>query len=94
MPRTRIAACSTEHDAALDPRQIGARIRRRDKRASLTQQQLAGDRYTKAYVSALETGITRPSMVALNYLAETPRPAGRATSSTSRTRPGAASRST
>src|SRR6185503_11551749 len=27
-------------------------------------------RYTKAYVSALETGIARPSMVALSYLAE------------------------
>jgi tetratricopeptide (TPR) repeat protein len=36
----------------------------------LTQQQLAGERYTKAYISALETGIARPSMVALNYLSE------------------------
>jgi tetratricopeptide (TPR) repeat protein len=51
-------------------RQIGARIREARHRAGLTQQQLAGDRYTKAYVSALETGIARPSMVALNYLSE------------------------
>ena len=36
----------------------------------MTQSQLAGDRYTKAYISALETGITRPSMVALNYVAD------------------------
>ncbi|HEY7738843.1 MAG TPA: tetratricopeptide repeat protein [Candidatus Limnocylindria bacterium] len=36
----------------------------------MTQTDLAGDRYTKAYISALETGITRPSMVALNYVAE------------------------
>lgn len=36
----------------------------------MTQQQLAGERYTKAYVSALETGIARPSMVALSYLSE------------------------
>lgn len=36
----------------------------------MTQQQLAGDRYTKAYVSALETGIARPSMVALSFLSE------------------------
>jgi len=35
----------------------------------MTQQALAGERYTKAYVSALETGIARPSMVALTYLA-------------------------
>ena len=69
MPRTRTAARATEHDAAL-ARQIGARIREARRRSGMTQQQLAGDRYTKAYVSALETGIARPSMVALRYLAE------------------------
>jgi len=47
---------------------IGERIRGARHRAGLTQQQLAGDRYTKAYISALETGIARPSMVALTYL--------------------------
>ncbi len=36
----------------------------------MTQQVLAGERYTKAYVSALETGIARPSMVALSYLSD------------------------
>ena len=35
----------------------------------MTQQQLAGQRYTKAYVSALENGLVRPSMVALNFFA-------------------------
>src|SRR6202521_3726743 len=69
MPRTRTPAHSTEHDSAL-AQQIGARIRDARKRNGLTQQKLAGDRYTKAYVSALETGIARPSMVALSYLAE------------------------
>jgi len=69
MPRSRIVARSTEHDAAL-AQQIGTRLREARKRNGLTQQQLAGDRYTKAYVSALETGIARPSMVALRYLAE------------------------
>ncbi|HET6380178.1 MAG TPA: tetratricopeptide repeat protein [candidate division Zixibacteria bacterium] len=69
MPRTKTIARATEHDAAL-ARQIGARIREARRRAGLTQQQLAGDRYTKAYVSALETGIARPSMVALSYLSE------------------------
>jgi tetratricopeptide (TPR) repeat protein len=34
----------------------------------MTQQQLAGERYTKAYVSALENGLVRPSMTALNFL--------------------------
>jgi len=69
MPRTRTVAESTAHDAAL-ARQIGERLREARRRAGLTQQQLAGERYTKAYVSALETGVARPSMVALTYLAE------------------------
>lgn len=69
MPRTRLAARPTERDTTLALR-IGERIREARHRAGLTQQQLAGDRYTKAYVSALETGIARPSMVALTYLCE------------------------
>ena len=47
MPRTRAAPRSTEHDSAL-AQQIGARIREARKRNNLTQQQLAGERYTKA----------------------------------------------
>ena len=50
-------------------RSIGARLRQARLAAGLTQQQLAGDRYTKAYISALENGIAKPSMAALNYLA-------------------------
>jgi Helix-turn-helix. len=51
-------------------RQIGARLRRTRLAAGLTQQQLAEGRYTKAYVSALENGLSRPSMAALNYLSD------------------------
>src|SRR5918992_1638437 len=70
MPRTRTGTrVTTDQDRAL-AQQIGQRIREARHRAGLTQQQLAGDRYTKAYVSALETGIARPSMVALRYLSE------------------------
>src|SRR6187551_136512 len=69
MPRTRTAARASEKDRDL-ARRIGQRLREARLRAGLTQQQLAGDRYTKAYVSALETGIARPSMVALNHIAE------------------------
>lgn len=36
----------------------------------MSQQQLAGDRYTKAFVSAIEHGASRPSMTALTYFAE------------------------
>lgn len=69
MPRTKTSARATEQDRELAHR-IGQRIREARHRNGLTQQQLAGERYTKAYVSALETGIARPSMVALNYIAE------------------------
>ena len=69
MPRTRASARATEKDREL-ARRIGHRIRAARHRAGLTQQQLAGERYTKAYVSALETGIARPSMVALAYLSD------------------------
>lgn len=50
-------------------RTIGARIRAARLRAGLTQPELAGDRYTKAYISALELGHAKPSMAALDYLA-------------------------
>src|SRR4051794_13859219 len=55
-------------DSALAAR-LGGRLKAARLRSSLTQQQLAGDRYTKAYVSALENGLVRPSMAALTYFA-------------------------
>src|SRR5690554_2669691 len=69
MPRTKVSAPASEKDREL-ARRIGQRIREARLRAGLTQQQLAGDRYTKAYISALETGFARPSMVALTYICE------------------------
>jgi transcriptional regulator with XRE-family HTH domain len=48
-------------------RKIGARLRRARTQAGLTQAQLAAGRYTKAYVSALENGLVKPSMAALNF---------------------------
>jgi tetratricopeptide (TPR) repeat protein len=69
MPRTKASAPASEKDRDL-ARRIGQRIREARLRAGLTQQQLAGERYTKAYISALETGIARPSMVALTYICE------------------------
>ncbi len=55
-------------DSAL-ARSIGSRIRERRRRAGLSQQRLAEGRYTKAYISALETGAAKPSMAALNFIA-------------------------
>jgi transcriptional regulator with XRE-family HTH domain len=49
---------------------IGARIRSARLAAGMTQQQLAEGRYTKAYISALEQGHAKPSMAALDFIAE------------------------
>ncbi len=51
-------------------RRIGTRLRQTRLAAGLTQQQLAAGRYTKAYVSALETGHSKPSMAALTFFAD------------------------
>jgi len=48
---------------------VGRRIREARSRSGLTQAALAGERYTKAYISALENGLIRPSVKALDYLA-------------------------
>lgn len=50
-------------------RRIGERLRMARTAAELTQQQLAGGRYTPAYISALERGLAKPSMASLAYLA-------------------------
>jgi tetratricopeptide (TPR) repeat protein len=64
--RTRHRVVVDHRDLALA---IGSRIRAARLAAGLTQQALAGDRYTKAYISALELGHAKPSMAALDYLA-------------------------
>jgi tetratricopeptide (TPR) repeat protein len=56
--------------AARVPGGFGQRLRVYRERAGLTQKQLAGDRYTGAYISALENGLVRASMAALMYLAD------------------------
>jgi tetratricopeptide (TPR) repeat protein len=63
MPKTRAPTKRPRVDTAVGPRLRAAR-----HRAGLTQRQLAGDRYTPAYISALEVGLVRPSWAALTYL--------------------------
>lgn len=46
----------------------GERIRQARLSRGLTQKELAGERYTASYVSALEKGLTRASVAALDYL--------------------------
>src|SRR3954452_9345180 len=66
LTRTRRRVVVDQRALALS---IGTRIRAARLRAGLTQQELALDRYTKAYISALELGHAKPSMAALDYLA-------------------------
>ncbi len=72
--RTRTTAGRRRHRVVVDTsalaRRIGGRLKAARLRAGLTQQQLAEGRYTKAYVSALENGLVKPSMAALDFLAE------------------------
>jgi len=63
MPTTRRAGTRPRVDTT-----IGPRVRAARKKAGLTQRQLAGDRYTAAYISALEVGLVRPSWAAITYL--------------------------
>jgi len=58
-----------EEDRPLAQR-VGARLRAARTRAGLTQARLASGRYTKAYVSALENGLVKPSMAALTFFAD------------------------
>jgi transcriptional regulator with XRE-family HTH domain len=66
-PRARRRVVVDDSNVA---RVIGERLRRARLAASLTQSQLAAGRYTKAYVSALENGLSKPSMAALTYFAD------------------------
>ena len=50
-------------------RQVGTRLKAARLRAGLTQREVAAPRYTKAYISALENGLIKPSMAALRFLA-------------------------
>ncbi len=69
LARMRTKAETGTRKAPIDPLP-GNRIREARRRRGWTQVQLAGDRYTASYISALEKGATRASMAALGYLAQ------------------------
>jgi tetratricopeptide (TPR) repeat protein len=64
--RRRPSLAAEDRDLA---RQVGARLKAARTRAGMTQRELAEPRYTKAYISALENGLIKPSMAALRFLA-------------------------
>src|SRR5947208_1139384 len=53
----------------LTAKALGQRIRQLRTRRGMTQQDLAGDDYSKSYISAIEQGKTRPSLEALTRMA-------------------------
>ncbi len=67
MPRVAspAQASTTEPDGSA----FAVRLRDARLRAGLTQAELAGERYTKAHISALEHGLANPSVEALGHLA-------------------------
>src|ERR671931_1773273 len=49
---------------------LGSRLRQLRVAAGLTQSELAGDRFSKEYVSQIERGKTRPTPQTLEWIAE------------------------
>jgi transcriptional regulator with XRE-family HTH domain len=65
--RTQRSHVAADRPLAL---RVGRRLRKARLAAGMTQAQLAAGRYTKAYVSALENGLSKPSMAAIGFFAE------------------------
>jgi tetratricopeptide (TPR) repeat protein len=66
MPRQRTRASNSPRPTA-EP--LGVRLRQLRLAAGLTQTQLAGDRFSKEYVSQIERGKTRPTEATVAWLA-------------------------
>lgn len=49
---------------------VGKKIRFLRKEQNMTQEELAGDQFTKSYISLIERGRINPSMKALNFIAQ------------------------
>src|SRR5438876_12446945 len=52
------------------PETLGARVRALRRAAGLSQTDLAGDRFSKEYVSQIERGKTTPASKTLDWIAE------------------------
>lgn len=66
----RVAAATTRSATPAAAAAVGARVRSLRVAAGLTQTQLAGERFSKEYVSQIERGKTRPTDETLAWLAE------------------------
>jgi tetratricopeptide (TPR) repeat protein len=67
---TRDAAIRTTRPAVASGLRLGERLRQLRVGAGLTQSELAGDRFSKEYVSQIERGKTRPTRETIDWLAQ------------------------
>src|SRR3954464_2903629 len=66
---TRDAALTTGRTAAPSGLRVGERLRQLRVAAGLTQSEVAGERFSKEYVSQIERGKTRPTRETIDWLA-------------------------
>src|SRR6266536_4718535 len=69
MTRDAATATTTGRPAAPNARRTGERLRQLRVAAGLTQSELAGERFSKEYVSQIERGKTRPTRETIEWLA-------------------------
>lgn len=69
-PRKRTLVAEDPAERRARAQAIGSRIRAVRLQRGMTQAQVAGAKFSKAYISALETGAAAPSMRALEYVAD------------------------
>jgi tetratricopeptide (TPR) repeat protein len=67
---TRTTKAVTPHRVRLPNGGLGERLRTLRASAGLTQTELAGDRFSKEYVSQIERGKTRPTQETIEWLAQ------------------------
>ena len=66
----RETASRTTRRTSPEGLRLGERLRQRRVAAGLTQSELAGDRFSKEYVSQIERGKTRPTEGTIEWLAD------------------------
>src|SRR3954464_10178895 len=66
----RDTASRTARRTSPEGRRLGERLRQLRVTAGLTQSELAGDRFSKEYVSQIERGKTRPTQGTIEWLAD------------------------
>jgi tetratricopeptide (TPR) repeat protein len=69
MPQAHLSAAQTKTPASPAGARLGERLRQLRVAAGLTQTDLAGDRFSKEYVSQIERGKTRPTRETIQWLA-------------------------